>query len=162
MEHIREYLLSVTAAALLCGIIQSLAGEKSGSAGILRLVCGIFLSLTVIRPVSEIHLDELSLFPSDIIQDAEFAAEEGADYAKQAMARLIKEEAEAYILSKAQALRADLSVKIIVSTDDPPIPIAVTLTGNVSPSIRKQLGMMMESDLGIPKEDQKWISNSNS
>lgn len=162
MELIREYLLSVTAAALLCGIIQSFAGEKGSSAAMLRLVCGIFLSLTVIRPISQIQLKEISFFTSDIMAEAQNAVEEGEDYARRAMARHIKEETEAYILTKAQELGADLSLHVAVSGDDPPIPIAVTVTGQVSTYVRHQLMNMIETDLGIPEEDQKWITSNSS
>lgn len=163
MELIREYLLSVTAAALLCGIMQSFAGEKTSSAGILRLVCGIFLSFTVIRPIADIQFKEISVFPSDIMADAKSTVEEGEDYARRAMARLIKEEAEAYILDKARSLGAELSVDVTVSNDEPPVPMAVTLIGQVSPYVKQQLMRTMETDLGIPEEDQQWkASNSSS
>ena len=43
MESIRDYLLSVTAAALICGIISSLTGKSSNIPKVLKLLCGLFL-----------------------------------------------------------------------------------------------------------------------
>ena len=162
MEHIREYLLSVTAAALLCGIIQSLIGGKGSTASILRLVCGIFLSFTVIHPIADIQINEIAVFPSHIMTDAQYAVEEGEDYAKRAMARHIKEEAEAYILDKAQAMGAELSVDVGVSEDEIPVPFQVTITGQISPYTKGQLMKILEKDLGIPEENQQWKALNSS
>lgn len=156
MEGIREYLISVTAAALLCGILRSLTGEKGSVNGLLRLVSGIFLALTVIRPVKELTLGEFSFLPSDLLTEARAASEEGADYAQRAMERLIKEQCEAYILDKAQALGADIQVDIRVSGDSTPVPISSVVSGDLSPYAKSQLKQALETDLGIPEEDQQW------
>lgn len=161
MEHIREYLISVTAAALLCGLIQSMAGEKGSAAGILRLVCGIFLALTVVRPVAQIKLEEFSLLTSDIMQEAENAAAEGEDYAKRALSRHITEQTEEYILDKARSYGAELSVDVTLGDGEEPIPVAVTITGQFSPYAKAQLSAQIESELNIPEEDQKWIRSNS-
>lgn len=162
MEHIREYLLSVTTAALLCGILQSLVGEKGSSAGILRLICGIFLSFTIVRPIADIQLGELAFLTYDIEKNASLAVQEGEDYAKAAMARLIKEQTEAYILDKARLYGADIDVVVTVSSDDPPVLTGCIISGNLSAYAKQQLGHILKLDLGIPKEDQKWIVSSSS
>ncbi len=156
MEHIREYLISVTAAAILAGIIRSMAGEKGSTAGILRMVCGIFLAFTVMGPFTDIQLQDSSLLHLDVMDHAGAAVEDGLDYAQRAMARLIKTRTEAYILDKALAFQAQITVEVSVSDDETPIPIACTVTGNLSPYAKKQLMRIIESDLGIPKEAQQW------
>lgn len=157
MEGIREYLISVTAAALLCGILRSLTGEKGSTAGLMRLLCGIFLALTVIRPVKELTLKNFSLLPANLINDAQDVSNEGVDYARQAKARLIKERCEAYILDKARELGAEIRVDIAVSRDNDPVPVSCVITGDLSPYARNQLRTALEKDLGIPEEDQQWI-----
>lgn len=161
MEHIREYLISVTAAALLCGMIQTITGEKSSSAGIVRLVCGIFLALTVIRPVAQIQLREFSLTTSEIMEQAQLAAGEGEDYAKRALSRHITEQTEAYILDKAKIYGAEISVEVTVETVDQPVPAAVTITGKYSPYARTQLSALIASELNIREEDQTWITSNS-
>lgn len=157
MEGIREYLLSVTAAALLCGIVQSFVGEKGSTAGILRLICGIFLCCTVMRPVVRIQLGDFADLTSEILLEANSAASEGADYARQAKSRLIKEEAEAYILDKARVYGAHIRAEVTLTGDDPPMPQGCVISGAVSPYARQQLMEIMESELGIPEENVKWI-----
>ena len=156
MEHIREYLISVTAAALLCGILQSLAGQKSSNTGLLKLICGIFLSLTVIRPLADIRLEEFEIWTRQIHADAESAVAEGANYAKQAMIRQIKEQSEAYILNKAASYGSTVSAEVTVE-GDPPLILSCTIQGNLSPYAQKQLSRILEEDLGIREEDQRWI-----
>lgn len=156
MEHIREYLISVTAAAILTGIVRSIAGEKGSTGEIVRLICGIFLVITVVRPVADIQLRNISLYYEDLTEEAQSAVEEGQDYAQRAMARLIKDQAEAYILDKAQMFHAQVDVEVYVSDDITPVPIACRVTGNMSPYAKKKLMEIIESDLGIRKEAQQW------
>jgi hypothetical protein len=159
MEYIREYLISVTAAALLCGILQSLSPQKSSN-GLLKLICGIFLSLTVIRPLADIRLEEIEFLTEQVHADAESAAAEGADYAKQAMIRQIKERTEAYILDKAASFDGHITADVLVE-GDPPVIISCTIQGNLSAYAQTQLRRILEEDLGIPEEDQRWIYKSS-
>lgn len=156
MDGIREYLISVTAAAVLCGILKSLMGEKGNSAALVRLICGIFLALTVIRPLKELNLTDISLLPSGLMAEARATSGEGVDYTRQTKADLIKQQCEAYILDKAQTLGANIQVEIRISDGSEPIPVASMITGNLSPYARNQLSNALEKDLGIAQEDQKW------
>jgi len=162
MEVIREYLLSVTAAALLCGILQSIVGQKGSSGGILKLVCGIFLAFTVIGPIAQIRLGDMAWTAADVMEEARAAAEDGKDYAIRAMERHIKEEAQAYILDKAQTFDAKIQVDIQLSDHDPPVPIGCTIRGELSAYAKRQLTAIIREDLGIPEEEQMWITSSSS
>ena len=156
MDGIREYLISVTAAALLCGILKSLVGEKGNSAALVRLICGIFLALTVIRPLKELNLQDFSLLPTGLLEEARLTSGEGEEYTRQAKEDLIIQQCEAYILDKAQTLEASIQVEIQISQEGEPIPAGSIITGNLSPYARNQLSKTLEEDLGIPQEDQKW------
>lgn len=160
MDMMREYLLSVTAAAMLCGILRQLMGEKGTTAALIRLLSGIFLSVTVISPLMQLNLGELPFDPEAFLSDAREAAEDGADYARSAMARHIKEKTEAYILDKAASLDAQITVEICVE-GDPPVPVACTLRGRSSAYAKRQLSNLLRQELGIREEDQHWISESN-
>ena len=156
MDGIREYLISVTAAALLCGILKSLMGEKGSSAALIRLICGIFLALTVIRPLKELNLKDFSLLPTGLLEEARLTSGEGEEYTRQAKEDLIIPQCEAYILDKAQTLEANVRVEILISQEGEPVPTGSIITGNLSPYARNQLSKTLEEDLGIPQEDQKW------
>ena len=87
--------------------------------------------------------------------DAEDAAAMGENLARDSMADIIKEETEAYILDKAADLHANLRVEVAVGEDN--LPAAVTISGEASPYARRQIQAMIANDLGISKENQKWI-----
>lgn len=89
------------------------------------------------------------------MDDAEDAAAMGENLARDSMADIIKEETEAYILDKAADLHANLRVEVAVGEDN--LPAAVTISGEASPYARRQIQAMIANDLGISKENQKWI-----
>lgn len=89
------------------------------------------------------------------MDDAEDAAAMGENLARDSMADIIKEETEAYILDKAADLHANLRVEVAVGEDN--LPAAVTIFGEASPYARRQIQAMIANDLGISKENQKWI-----
>ena len=51
MEKLGTYILSVTAAALLLSILQSIAGKNGTHAALLKLIGGLFLTFTTIAVV---------------------------------------------------------------------------------------------------------------
>lgn len=160
MDAIREYILSVTASAVLCGIVTALIGKKGMPGTAMKLLCGIFMALTVVGPWVDIRLDGLLELSSEAAQSADAYAASGENSAAAAMADIIKEQTTAYILDKAEALGVQLTVEVALSSDDIPVPTAVCLYGNVSPYAKKVLTERLEEDLGIPSEEQTWISQS--
>lgn len=155
MEAIREYLLSVIAAAILSGIAVSLLGKKGTIGATVKLLSGVVMILTVAGPLADIRLDgQLALF-SELTDDAYVAS--GENSAREAMAEIIKAKTEAYILDKAEELGVTLSVTVSLSQEQIPTPSAVILTGNVSPYAKQSLAQMLVEDLGISTEAQTWI-----
>ena len=156
MEGIRQYVISVAAAAILCGILKSILPGKDAMAGILRLITGIFLAFAVIKPLAQIELEDLPVLSSDYLSEARTASADGEKIAAEAMADIIKQPTEAYILDKARSLNLRLSVTVTVSDDTLPAPVGVRLSGSVSPYAKRCLARIIEEDLGIAKENQIW------
>lgn len=154
MDVIRQYFLSVVTAAVFCGIVNSLTKKRTSQA-VVKLLAGIFLTFTVIRPLAQLDLEDVKL-PS-FTDDAQYAALEGEILARETMVDIIKSETEAYILDKAGALDAELSVEVFLSKEDTPIPVSVRLSGSISPYGKQRLQAIISSDLGIPEEDQLWM-----
>lgn len=158
MEAFGRYIVSVTAAAILCGVLKSILPGKGAVNALLQLITGIFLSFVVIRPLTQVSLRNLPMLSADYLTDAEAASAEGVILAGEAMADIIKSQAEAYILDKAHLLQAEVTVSITLSDGIPPVPIYASLTGTVSPYVKTRLTEILSSDLGIAKENQIWIS----
>ena len=57
MNTIAEYLLTVTAAAIVCSIAKTIAGEKGTAGKIAGIVSGIFLIVTLIAPITRLEFD---------------------------------------------------------------------------------------------------------
>ncbi len=157
MEALGSYILSVTAAAILLGILQTIAGKKGGSAALLRLVGGLFLTFTVIAPVAEVDLDGLFDAPFAFSQQGSAIAASGQEISRSEMERIITGRCQAYILDKAESLHTQLEVEVTLSQEQIPVPTTVQLKGSVSPYAKSSLQQWLEEELGIPRERQVWI-----
>ena len=149
----KAYFLSVICTAILCGIVNSLLEKKNTSGKLLKLVSGIVLSFTVLSPVAEIKLNDLSFFLEDLKEEGEAVASMGKTQYFDAMASIIKQETEAYILDKARDLEGELSVQVFLDSEG--IPSSVILSGQISAQAKSELEQIIARDLGISKEDQQ-------
>lgn len=155
MDHVSSYLLSVCGAALLCGIADRFLG-KSGSAGAAKILTGLFLAFTVLNPLGNWNVESFLDMDFDFSNIAEESVAQGQAQTQKSMANIIKQETAAYILEKAKTLHADIQVSVEVSDDALPIPVSTRITGNISPYVKLQLQTVIEQQLGISKENQRW------
>lgn len=150
----REYFISVICGAILCSVVSSLLDKKSTSGKILKLISGTVLTFTILAPVAEVKLEDMTFFMTDIQEEGKAVASMGQAQSLEAMAVIIKQETEAYILDKARELNADLD--ICISLDADLKPRSVTLEGRISDFNRHKIEQIITRDLGISKEDQIW------
>ncbi len=155
MEGVKEYLLGVIAAAILCAIISQIPGKDSFLSAAMKLITGVFMLLALASPLIQIRLQPLD-FITDITDQAKQITASAAVSGKDSVGRIIKERTQAYILDKASSLGAELSVEVMLSDSDVPVPVSVTISGNISPYSRKILSESIANDLGIGTEAQKW------
>ena len=156
MEAVCRYLVSVTAAAIICGIINSVLEKSKTAAAIGKLLTGLFLAITVISPLIKIELSDFLMYTDALSADAQMAVSAGETAADNVLREIIISKTEAYILDKATSLDASLTVKVELSDGDPPQPSAVQLFGTISPYAKAQLTRYITEQLGIPKEAQQW------
>ena len=154
MDGLLEYVTRIVAAALLCGIIVSLT-KRSSSGNIVRMLCGVFMTIVLIQPIAGANVSVWESILPDITGDAEAVASEGAAAAEDIRREYIKQRVQAYILSRAKTMEADIQAN--VSLDEDCIPVSVSIAGRISPLSRSRLSQMIASELGIPKERQEWI-----
>lgn len=154
MDDLREYVIGIVAAAMLSGILIRLT-QNSGSKEIVRMLCGVFMTITLIHPFAgrkellwEPILPEISGLAEDI-------SAEGTAAAENIKREFIKQRVETYILSRAEAMETDLQADVKLGDDC--VPVSVRLTGRISPLNRSKLTQIIASELGIPKEQQEWI-----
>ena len=153
MNALGEYVITLTCAAMICGVLPAFLPE--GSAGkLVKLCCGVFLTVTALSPLVGWKLPDSLFTETDFRALGEAVAEHGREQAESERAAVIKEALEAYILDKAQQLGADIHVEIMLDEDD--MPERVYLRGSGSAEALARLTEEMETQLGIPKERQQW------
>lgn len=156
MTGLRQYLLTLLCAAAICSILPHFSG-KTGKR-ILRLVCGVFLTVTMIAPILRVDLELIwEAIPSQRI--SEDISIQGQIQARESMASIIKSETEAYILDKAKQLGLMLSATVLLSQDDIPIPVGAVLDGAATKEQKNRIAEILARDLGIPKEALQWTSD---
>lgn len=157
MEMLSQYLLRIISAAMILGILTGIIDKKTSSGALLRLIGGIFLALVMLQPLLHFDWSVLTSFAEDYTLDAYQAAIVGESLAREEYRAIIKAETEAYILDKACSYGQELTVEVTLSKDDPPVPEAVCIQGNVSPYAKSMLSNDLQENLMIRKEDQLWI-----
>ena len=156
MGSIQQYLLSVICITIACGIVQQLlTGGKH--TGVVRIITGLMVTITVLHPLVNLKDFSFDLGIDQITSDGAWIVEEGERMAADMAADIIKESTAAYISDKASALGASVSVDVELTENTPPIPSRVTLKGDLSPYVKKQLSAYMQKELGISEDAQIWI-----
>ena len=146
MEAVRAWLTSVVLVSVLLSAAQSLIppGTVRKAAG---FTGGLILLLVLLRPVLGADLEHLELDFDHYQAAVEERQEELADTQTEAMASIIAEQTEAYILDKAGEL-----VETRTEGNGIPVPWSAELTGSWS----QALASALETELGIPAERQVW------
>ena len=149
-------MLSVICAALVCGILTDMSAKTSFEK-LIRLLCSVFLAVTVVYPVIRYRFPEWSAETSIFQPEDEAAVAQGEKIYFQSIASIIRTQTEAYILKEAKSIGADLTAAVELDAGNPPAPISVTIRGDFDASIETTLGQLIADELGIPKEHQTWI-----
>ena len=158
MGALGEYILSVTGAAILLGVLQSVLTKNSVAAALLRLIGGLFLTFTVVSPVINVNFGHVFEIPAQFSSEGLAIATQQKEYTQDELRGLIKSQCETYILDKAESLQAPLEVGVTLNNDSIPAPESVCLRGSISPYAKSMMQSWLAQDMGIPKEKQIWIS----
>ena len=151
--------MTVLCGAVVVSILSNFAGD--GSTGkLLKLVGGLFLSLTMISAFLKLDFGLLENIPVAYLSEADAVAAEGDKIARETMGTIIKEEIAEYILDKAKELDAQIHVEVMVDDRKIPAPHSVRILGDLTGEQQKVLADFMESELNIPKERQQWIGEN--
>lgn len=157
MDLIGSYLLSITAAAVISAILIQITGDKSSTGKIIKIITGVFVSVTLISPLISIRIQDVEKYIQDFQYSSEYAAHKGTEMASEELAGIIKEQTESYILDEASKMGMEMRVEVKLSDTNPPQPCFVILQGSVSPYQKKYLGQHINDYLGISQENQQWI-----
>lgn len=149
-------MIRIICAAILCGIATTLLVGNNTSAKLIRLLCGMYLTICIISPVVRIQISDFSDYLHQFDVSADAAIQHGQEIVESQMAAIIKSSTETYILDKASSMGLSIDVEVTVSDSAPLVPYKASLTGSASPIHKRQLQDWIENELGIEKEHQKW------
>ena len=156
MGLVRQWLLGVTAAALVLALAETLAPE-GGVKRVCRLAGGLALLLAAAGPVLE-ALDGNLLAGAvegwrDRSQRYERELEENNERLYLA---IIEEETAAYVMDKARELGFECAAEVTCGYDENgvPCPWEVAARGQWAPEQRARLERLLEEELGVPARRQ--------
>ena len=156
MDTIREYLLSVTAGAILCAMVCRLVDKKGIPGAVAKLLTGLFMTFIVLSPLTGFSFSITEDLTDLYRQQARDAVLTGEKYALDSLRQSIKSQSEAYILNKAAAMGAEIEVQVTLSDDIYPVPETVSICGQVPPYVKTRLRQILEEELGVLEENQIW------
>lgn len=161
MDHFSEWIRTLAACALLCAValVVTPAGRVHR---VTKTVCGLLMIIALISPLTGGDSESLSLD----IAEYRAASREIAASAETENANLsrtiIEGELREYILDKAAlagAALTDAAVTMKWSDEGFWYPAGASLSGEVTPQQKREVSSLLESQLGIAPEDQKWSEN---
>lgn len=152
----KSYILSIIAVAIICAIVASLLSQKSTAGKVVRLLCGILMTLTVVAPLGNISFHSVTDYFDDLSLDANAYVADGKNAAQENFKAIIKSQTESYILDKAQSMDLDIAVEVEVDGNNDSLPSGVTISGTLSPYAKKVMSTYIQQELGIAMENQRW------
>ena len=150
------YLKSLICATIISAIVVNIFKKKTPIGHHIRLLVGIFLSITIISPLYKLEIPDFDIYKSSLDIEAQKIVGEGESLYEAQRRSIISQQLEAYILNKATELNADIRVAIKLSEEDTPTPVSVEIEGSVAPYDRIVLEKYIANEIGIPKERQMW------
>lgn len=157
MENMEQYVISVTAAAVICGAVMKLTSKFAASAVFIKMLCGFYMVITVASPWLELPEYDFAAYVQSFSAQAQEASSRGAEEAEEAKRTIIKQTITTYILDKAASMGMEITVQVQLREDDSAIPCAVQIEGDASAAQKQALQQYLEDDLGIGMEEQLWI-----
>ena len=152
----QNYLLRLIAAALLVAVAAAITPEGRVKR-VVTFAGGLLLALVLLRPAGEVDITDMSRAIARVQMEYNENATGIRAASLQVQSAIISQQAQAYILSKAEAMGLALQVQVETRAEELyPYPWAVTLTGSVTAEEKEVLARYIEENLAIPAQRQTW------
>ena len=156
MFSVKSYIISLFVVSIISGIFTSFTDLKGKHAPLIKMILGLFILITVVSPWTKFRLTDVTEGIHITKNDARSYSYAGSNYSEELIRNGITERIEAYILDKADSLGLDINVRVDLADESPYTPESVELSGYVSPYNKARIQRIIENDLGICEECQKW------
>ena len=156
MQAMRDYLMCVCIGSILLSLLQTLLPEGKYQK-VLDFSGSIMLLLIVISPVVNLDASEILGTVSEYLNQDYKVDLEIVSNNQERIEQVIIDSCATYILDKAEMIGADITVVVRLDVkDNVPYPTGVELSGAYNDQQKQILSNILEQELGIPKEEQKW------
>ena len=153
MEGLGHWLLSVTAAALLAGLLKALMPPGPVQAvGVLG--CSLLLFLTMARPVLSLRWEMLTGAVEDYQRQTEQLQQALEQTSADLELTIIASRSGAY--SEDVTAGLDARVELLWTADRPPRLTGARITGALSAQERAELGLRLCRELGLEESQITW------
>lgn len=157
MELVRNWLIGVTAAAMVVALADSLAPDGAVKK-IGKLTGGLLLAIAILQPVVGLNYAALSGILTDYRMEAAGYSTALETENLRLVKTIIEEQTAAYIQDKAAELGVGCTVEVTCRADGDgnPYPASVIVYGDLTREQADTLSRMIEGDLAIPAKDQQY------
>lgn len=151
----RQWLLSIVGTALLSSLGLMLC-PKGRVQAVTRFVCALVCMLSLVSPL--LDFDGETIFPSldDYRAEAESLAAQEKEKGENEQRVYIQKQCAAYILTEAKALGLSVSEAEVLARWDAGSGAWLPAYSTVDAPYNAALSAVIERDLGIAKEAQRW------
>ena len=160
---LRSWIICVAGTALISSVAMALAPEGMGKKAV-KVVCGFAAVLALLSIVVDFDYRGYSAILAAYRSQSDDTVAQALEESSHQTRFIIEEECEAYILDKAAELEIDvMEVSVTAKWSDSGIwyPAEVELNGDRDSAEEDELTAFIESELGIPAEDQTWSAEDD-
>ena len=163
MELIRNWLIGVTAAALIAALADSLSPEGAVKR-IGKLAGGLLMLVAILKPLAGAEFSALSGVLADYQIQTELSGSALESENERLMKIIIEEQTAAYIQDKAAELGAVCTAEVNCAAGENGtlIPVSAVIYGMLTLEQETTLRQMIADELAIPKESQQYERTKNS
>ena len=154
---VQNWIRSLAAASVISALARQLT-PPGPVRKVTGFACGVMLLSMLLSPVLRADPGVLAAASADYRSTAAKLTEDMEAQEKQLLRVYIQQQTAAYIVDEAQRMGAeDLKAEVLAKwREESWVPYEVSLSGTVSPEIRKRLSEYLRAELGIPAERQRW------
>ncbi len=159
LNLLRSWILGLAGAAVFCAVMTEIC-PKGAVKNIVKVLCGIVMAIALISPVLKLDMPGYSMNMAKYRLRGEEIAAAGREMSDNMSRTIIEEDCRAYILDKGAALGAEITdavVKLKWSGEGFWYPVECEIWGEYY----EPLSRLIESELGIMKENQKWSKDES-
>lgn len=147
--------------SVFCALVLDLSPEGKEKR-VMRFACSIVLLAAVLRCFQAPDWEFYTLEAAQLREREQRFLQNAGEMEQQLRRSVIEEAYGTYIRNKAEQMKIDLADAAVTaqwSMEGLWVPHSAVLRGGASEQERNRLSALLEAELGIPRERQRWISD---